>query len=195
MATLYPIRIGKLKFFVNPTKIKVQKRSQINELRTIGGTVFQVWPNLPDEITFEGMAFGYRSILELRGLQREIQLDPANKLTTLTYKNKKMEIYVRDISVSADAENPRQFMYTISCVSKTPFDLDKMPIGQLPGIKAEFDFQASQLRSATEAIANLPIDAVNNLTSVFGQIFGKTGSSQNGLGIFIGRPRSGPFSS
>jgi hypothetical protein len=194
MATLYPIKIGELRFFVNPTRIKVEKRSQIQELRTMGGTVFQVWPNLPDEISFDGMAYGYRSILELRGLEKEIGRSPASKLTTLTYKNKTYDIYVRSITVSADAENPRQFNYSISCVSKTPFTLDTMPIGQLPGIKAEFDFQASQLRSVTEAFANMPIELYNNLSSVYGQIFGKTGSAQHGLGIFIGRPRSGPFS-
>ena len=194
MATLYPIRIGALRFFVNPTKIKVDKRSQIQELRTMGGTVFQVWPDLPDEISFEGMAYGYRSISELRGLQQQIQRDPANKLTTLTYKNKTYKIYIRSVSVEADADNPRQFRYSISCVSKQPFGLDTMPIGQLPGIKAEFDFAAAQLQSASQAIASLPFEVANNLSAVYGQIFGTTGSSQHGLGLFIGRPRSGPFS-
>lgn len=195
MATLYPIVIGSLRFFVNPTKIKVDKRSQIQELRTMGGTVFQVWPDLPDEISFEGMAYGYRSISELRGMQQQIQRDPSNKLTTLKYKNKTYSVYIRSLSVEADADNPRQFRYQIACVSKEPFGLDTMPIGQMPGIKAEFDFQAAQLRSATEAIASLPQELADNLSSVYGQITGKTGSAQHGLGIFIGRPRSGPFSS
>lgn len=194
MATLYPIKIGKLKFFVNPTKIKVEKRSQIQELRTMGGTIFQVWPDLPDEVSFEGMSYGYRSIAELRGLQSQIQRDPSAKMTQLVYKNRTYDIYIRSLTVSADADNPRQFSYTISCVCKKPFGLDTLPIGQLPGIKAEFDFQAAQLRTATEAIASLPQDVNHNMTAVYGQIFGKTGSAEHGLGIFIGRPAGGfPF--
>ena len=190
MATLYPIKIGAFKFLVNPTKISVHKRSQISEARTMGGTTFQIWPDLPDEISFDGMAYGYRSITELRGLQRQLGSSPDKKLTTLTYKNKTYNIYIRELKVEADAENPRQFRYSFSCVSKEPFALDSMPIGQLPGFKAEFDFYAAQLRTASEVIANMPNEVANNASSVYGQIFGKTGSSEHGLGIFIGRVRS-----
>lgn len=189
MATLYPIKIGNFKFLVNPTKISVQKRSQLNEMRTMSGTVFQSWPDLPDELTLEGMSYGYRSIAELRGLQQSISQDPSAKLTTLTYKNTPYKIYVRELKVEADADNPRQFRYTFSCVLKDRFKFDSMPIGQMPGIKAEFDFFAAQLRTATDVIANLPNEVINNASSVYGQIFGKTGSAENGLGIFIGRPR------
>jgi hypothetical protein len=190
MATLYPIIIGNFKFLVNPTKMKVQKRSQIQELRTMGGTVFQVWPDLPDEVSMEGMAYGYRSVTELRGLQQQIQRDPSKKLTKLVYKHKTYNVYIRDLSVSIDADHPYQFNYQLSCVSKEPFNMDTMPIGQLPGIKAEFDFFASQLQQASAVIANMPNDVYNNAVSVYGQIFGKTGSAQHGLGIFIGRPRN-----
>ena len=191
MATLYPIKIGTFKFLVNPTKIRVQKRSQINETRTMGGTTFQIWPDLPDEISFEGMSFGFQTITELRGLQSQIALDPSSKLTTLTYKSKNYKVYLREISVEADADNPRQFRYTISMVSKGHFGIDTMPIGQLTGIKAEFDYQASQLQQASAFISSLPGDVINGAGSVYGQISGKTGSAQHGLGIFIGRPRSG----
>ena len=190
MATLYPILIGTFKFLVNPTKLKVQKRSQIQELRTMGGTVFQVWPDLPDEISMEGMSYGYRSIAELRGLQKQIQQEPSKKLTTLTYKHRKYNVYIRELNVDIDADNPRQFKYSLTCVSKEPFSLDTMPIGQMPGIKAEFDFFAAQLRTASDVIANMPNEVLNNASSVYGQIFGKTGSAEHGLGIFIGRPRS-----
>jgi len=189
MATLYPIKIGNFKFLVNPTKMKVHKRSQISEARTMGGTSFQIWPDLPDELSFEGMSYGYRSITELRGLHNQIVKDPSKKLTTLTYKHKTYNIYIRELAVDVDADNPRQFRYTFSCVCKEPFSLDTMPIGQMPGIKAEFDFYAAQLRTATDVIANMPYDVLNNVTSVYGQIFGKTGSAEHGLGIFIGRPR------
>ena len=198
MATFYPIKIGDFRFFVNPTKIKIEKKSQIQELRTMGGTVFQVWPDLPDEVSLEGMSYGYRSIAELRGLERQIRNGggPSSKMTTLSYKNKTYQIYIRSLTVEADAENPRQFTYSLSFVSKTPFDVSVMPLGQLPGIKAEFDFQAAQLRTATEAIANLPEEVLNNIGSVYAQIFGASGATaaEHGLGIFIGRPRGTLFS-
>lgn len=190
MATLYPLVIGNFKFLVNPTSMKVQKRSQITEARTMGGTTFQIWPDLPDELSFSGVAYGYRSITELRGLQNQIAQNPAAKLTTLVYKHKTYNIYIRELDVEMDAENPLMFKYSFSCVSKDPFGLDTIPIGNLPSITAEFDFFASQLQQATAAIANLPNQVINNASSVYGQIFGKTGSTQHGLGIFIGRPTS-----
>lgn len=190
MATIYPMVIGGFKFLVNPTNIKVQKRSQINETRTMGGTVFQVWPDMPDEISLEGTSYGYRSISELRGLQQQISKDPSQKLTTLVYKHKKYNIYIRSLDVSMDAENPLIFKYSITMVSKDPFALDMMPIGNLPSITAEFDFFASQLQQATSVIASLPQSVANQASSVYGQIFGKTGSTEKGLGLFIGRSTS-----
>jgi hypothetical protein len=193
MATIYPLVIGTFRFLVNPTTMKVHKRSQINESRTMGGTTFQIWPDLPDELSFSGIAYGYRAITELRGLQNQIAGDPSLKLTTLTYKHKTYNIYIRELSVNANADNPLVFNYDFSCVSKDPFSLDAIPIGNLPGFKAEFDFYAAQLQQATSAIANLPNEVINNASSVYGQIFGKTGSAQHGLGIFIGRPRARVF--
>lgn len=191
MAILYPIRLNGFRFFVNPTKMGVQKRSQISEARTMAGTVFQVWPNLPDEITFEGIAFGVRAITELREMAKSIQKSPEEKEVEFIYKFSTYKGYVRELKVEADADNPRVYKYTFSFVSKTPFALDSMPIGNLTGLKAEFDFNTAQLRGASTELSSIPSDLVNNAAAVFGQISGKTGSATQGLGIFIGRPR--PF--
>jgi len=199
MATFYPLRIitrdpfsgdqRVFKFYVNPTKMTVQKKSQINEVRTMAGTIFQLWPDLPDEITFEGISYGYRSIAELKGLKGAIEQEPALKECTVNYKSRKYPGYMRDLEISADAENPRVYSYKFGFVSRTRFDIDRMPIGQTPGIKAEFDFFAAQTRQASADILSMPNDVFNNANSVFLQMSGQSGASDSGLGMFIGRAR------
>ena len=200
MATFYPLRIITrdprnnnkeitFKFYVNPTKMSVQKKSQISEARTMAGTVFQIWPDLPDEITFSGISYGYRSIAELKGLRSTIELDPSMKECVINYKSRRYPGYIQSMEISADAENPRVYTYTFSFTSKTRFDIDRMPLGQTPGIKVEFDFFASQLRQSSEEIMNMPNDVSNNASSVFLQMTGQSGASSQGLNMFIGRVR------
>lgn len=193
MATLYPIYIGdppkQLKFYANPTKLDVHKQSQISQVRTMGGTTFQVWPDLPDVISFSGMTWGTRAISELRGLAQQIEKSPTEKLTSLTYKNKKYNGYMQELKIRADADRPRQYTYDFNFISMTRFKIDTMPIGNMDSISAEFDFMAGQLRTATDALINTPIEAVASSKAVFAQISGQSGSQQQGLGMFIGRPR------
>jgi hypothetical protein len=194
MATLYPLVVNGFKLFVNPTKMEVRKRAQINEVRTMAGTTFLSWPDLPDEVVFDGMTWGRRAISELRGLARAIERNPDTKEVTLVYKHSTYKGYVRDFTISADANNPRQYTYKFTFVVKSPrFKSDSMPIGNLDGYKAEFDFFSAQLQQASSEIASMPYDVFNNASAVYGQIFGKTGAKEKGLGLFIGRPRGLPF--
>lgn len=191
MSTLYPIKVGDFKFYVNPTKIGVHKQSQISEMRTMGGTTFQIWPDLPDVVNFEGMTWGTRALAELRGLQQQIARSPEAKQTTIVYKNKRYDGYLKELTVDADAEKPRQYNYKFTFICRKRFSLDTLPIGNLDGAKAEFDFMAAQLRTASAAILGLPNEVLSNAKAVYGEISGKSGASQSGLGIFIGRPTSG----
>jgi hypothetical protein len=190
MAILYPIVLDGFKFFVNPTKIEVSKRSNISEIRTMAGTIFQTWPDLPDEISFTGMAFGIRSISELRAMENALQKNPEAKEVNLVYKFRSYPGFVRDLTVSANAENPRMFDYSFKFVSRTRFVLDTFPIGQTPGIKTEFDFFTAQLSTATSQILSIPADLANDVNAIYTQMFGKSGTAGGGLGMFIGRPRS-----
>lgn len=190
MAILYPIVLGGFKFFVNPTKIEVSKRSSISEVRTMAGTIFQTWPDLPDEISFSGMAFGIRSISELRAMESSLQRNPDVKEVTLVYKFREYKGFMRDLTVSANADNPRMFDYSFKFVSRDRFSLDTMPIGQTPGIKTEFDFFTAQLSTATSQILSIPADLSNDVNAIYLQMFGKSGTAESGLGMFIGRPRS-----
>ena len=120
---------------VNPTDITVKKQAQISEVRTLGGTVFQAWPNVPDEVSIKGIMYGTRSVLDFRTLQNVIDKRPDLKEVDLIYKWKTYTGYIRSVSIGAAADKPRQFTYDFDFVSKVPFDLPRMMLGQLTGYK------------------------------------------------------------
>lgn len=181
MAILFPLKLNDVKLFVNPTNMTVRKRTDIARVKTMAGTTFQVWPDLPDEIRFEGILYGLRSLFELRNLQDITSKTPEQKEITLTYKLKKYKGYMLDLEVSVDAEKPRQFKYAFTFVSKTPFNLPNMALGQLTGLAAEFDFIQAQLRGVINPALNAPADIASDLTNVANQL--------GRVGMNIGRPK------
>lgn len=190
MATLYPISLNNFKFYVNPTKISVSKRSSISEVRTMTGTIFQLWPDLPNEISFSGIAYGNIAIAELRALASALEQNPDAKQVPLVYKFKTYQGYVRDLEVSASADVPYIFDYSFKFVTLTPFSVDTMPIGQTPSIVVDFDFFTAELSTATFQILSVPANIVNSVSNIYTQMFGKSGANNKGLGLFIGRPQS-----
>lgn len=181
MAVLFPMRIAGKRLFVNPTKIEINKRAQIQETRTMAGTTFQLWPDLPDEVRLEGISFGIRALDELKTLS--IAMDdrtPEDKLVELVYKFRKYRGYVRSVKFSADAESPRVFNYSIDFVIKdSRFRARDMVLGQLVGLKAEFDFLEAQLRGASITIQDIPADALANVLNAANSI--------SRIGVNIGR--------
>jgi hypothetical protein len=152
MALLFPITIDKLRFFVNPTSISIKKTSSISRIRTMAGTTFQAWPDQPDEVSFEGISFGVRSIFELRRLGDAIEKRPEEKQVILKYKYNRYEGYIQEVNVKANAENPRIFEFSFTFISKKRFKLDTMVIGQVTGLKAEADFFRAQIRGVKVAL-------------------------------------------
>jgi hypothetical protein len=189
MAILFPIKIDGKKLYVNPTKMTVRKRAQISEVRTMSGTTFQVWPDMPDEIDLEGIFFGARSFFELRDLQDTLSnKTPDRKQIDLTYKWKKYPGFIKEFEISSDADKPRQFAYKLTFISRVPFDLPQLILGQMTGIKAEMSFLENQTRGAvfagTEAFQSLmalPDDIVSGVLQV--------GSSLGDINLNIGRSK------
>lgn len=182
MAVLFPLRLDGKRFFVNPTKIQVQKRSQISEVRTMAGTTFQAWPDLPDEVKFSGISFGIRSLFELRNMAAAMEKNAERKQIDMIYKFQKYKGFLKDLSVGAVADKPRQFEYSFTFLVKEPrFRVADMTFGQLIGVKAEFDFIESQLRGASSAITNIPSDLRANVLNVSNSI--------GRIGLNIGRSR------
>ena len=163
---------------VNPTDIEIKKRAQISETRTLAGTVFQPWPNMPDEVHIKGILFGTRSVLDFTTLQGIIDQRPDLKEVTLIYKWSSYKGYVRDMQVNAVADKPRQFNYSFSFVSKEAFSLPKMMLGQLTGYKTELDYLRNQLYGLKNNLKAVPITGVVSLAAT-AQAFGTSEIGKN----------------
>ena len=132
--------ISVCRMLVNPTSIEVKKTPSISVVRTMGGNVFQSWPNKPDEISFNGIMYGTRSLQDFRVLQNSIDNKPDLKEVILQYKWKEYHGYIQSMSVSAKADDPRVFNYDFSFLSKDAFSLGRMMLGQITGYQAEVDY-------------------------------------------------------
>ena len=144
---------------VNPTDITVKKHAQIAQMRTMAGTAFQPWPNVPDVVSFKGIMYGMRAVQDFNTLQRTIDKRPDLKEVDLIYKFKSYSGYVEEMTVSAVAGKPRQFEYSFTFISKTPFDLPRMMAGQLDSYQAELDYFRSELNGWRNSISTDPLTA------------------------------------
>ena len=144
---------------VNPTDITVKKHAQIAQMRTMAGTVFQPWPNVPDVVSFKGIMYGMRAVQDFNTLQRTIDKRPDLKEVDLIYKFKAYSGYVEDMTVSAIAGKPRQFEYSFTFISKTSFDLPRMMVGQLDSFQAEVDYFVGEINGWKNIIASDPLTA------------------------------------
>lgn len=180
MAILFPLKINSTKLYVNPTSIKVRKRSDVSRTKTMAGTTFQIWPDLPDEFHFEGVFFGLLALFDIRGIQSSIDVAPDQKQVTLTYKLKKYQGYITNFEIGAEAEKPRMFPYSFDFVSKQPLKMTDMLLGQLTGLQEEFDYIQGELAGASTTIAGIPASLQQQVLAV--------GNSIGNVGMNIGRP-------
>lgn len=149
--------------FVNPEKMSVNRMARIGDARTMGGTVFQPWPNAPDELTFEGTLYGLRSLYDIMVLSDAINSSPDSKEINLIYKWRKFPGLVRSLSIVGDAGRPRQLTYTMTIVLRDAMELHRMLIGQLTGAAVERSFVNAQVSGAKQSVQGL---ALNNLLTV-----------------------------
>ena len=180
MAILFPLKINDTKLYVNPEHIKVRKRSDVSRTKTMAGTTFQIWPDLPDEIHFEGVFFGLLALSDIRAFQSAIDQPPDKKQVTLTYKLRKYQGYMTNFEIGADAEKPRMFPYSFDFVSKQPTRMTDMLLGQLTGFAEEYDYIQAELLGASTTIAGTPSSLEQNVLNA--------ASSIGNVGMNIGRP-------
>lgn len=152
------------RLLVNPTTISVKKVSSISETRTMGGTVFQSWPNMPDEVSFDGLLYGTRSLQDFTVLQNSIDQLPHLKEIILQYKWREYHGYVTDISIKASADKPRVFEYGLTFKSKDAFSLTRMMLGQITGYQAEVDYIKNSYYGIKNNFVSDPITASINAT-------------------------------
>jgi hypothetical protein len=116
--------------------------------------MFQPWTNAPDEVKFSGVFYGTRSIADLVTLSRGIDANPEFKSIYLVYKWKRYPGFIRNVSISADAMNPRMFRYSFDFVGRSALDLYRVMIGNLTGTTAEIDYLQSQTEGAYAALTS-----------------------------------------
>ena len=156
---------AKCRLFVNPTTIDVVKTPSIATTRTMGGNVFQPYPNQPDTISFKGIMYGLRSVQDFKVLQNVIDQRPELKEVILQYKWKEYHGFVTAMNVSADAKDPRMFNYGFTFISKDAFSLSRMMLGQLTGYQVDADyFKQVYYGIQNQFIAN-PLQSIVNIAS------------------------------
>lgn len=124
----FPVFFDNTRLFVNPTKISVKKTKNIAQLRVLSGTVFQVWPDLPDTVSFEGTSFGISAPIELRLLQEKQEKQDE---VLMTYKFKKYRGFFLNFNVVGDAEMPSRWAYSFDFIMKDRFKTEDFTIGHL----------------------------------------------------------------
>ena len=135
----------------------------------MGGTVFQPWPNMPDNLEISGVLYGTRSIVEALILDYGIQASPDYKQVELIYKWKKYPGYIKSLTITADVEKPRVFNYSFQFVSTEAMQLWRLMLGQLTGTTTEASFLASQTQAVQDSAK---YEALNDLSVV---VAGATG--------------------
>ncbi len=176
-----------LPLLVNPTDITIRKHAEFAQVRTMGGTVFQPWPNVPDQVSIKGILYGTRSIVDFYTFRKIMDQRPDLKEVDLIYKWKTYSGYVSDMTISAAADKPRQFNYEMTFLSKEPFDLPRMMLGQLTGYKTEVDYLRNELYGLANNIKADPITGAVTAASAayfMGASTTGLGNSVRGLGKF-----------
>lgn len=112
MATIYPLRINNLNFYVNPRNMKITKAVSFGTLPTQGGVQYQIWYNSPEMLVLTGASAGSTAYQELLFLKQ--QFESNNKLSTLFYKNQIYQGFITLLDVEASTSHLNEFTYAIN---------------------------------------------------------------------------------
>ena len=146
MASIYPIRLNNLNFFVNPRNMKITKAVSYGTLPTQGGVQYQIWYNSPEMLILTGASAGQTAYQELLFLKQ--QFESNNKQSTLFYKTQVYTGFITLLDVEASTSHLNEFTYTINfqllfgqqfaiedfSISTTNNGLVEGAIGRLEGI-------------------------------------------------------------
>lgn len=112
MASIYPVRINNLNFFVNPRNMKIAKNVSFGSLPTQNGVQYQVWYNAPEMLILSGASAGSTSYQELLFLKQ--QYEKNNKLSTLFYKTRQYQGFITTLDVEASTSHLNEYTYTLN---------------------------------------------------------------------------------
>ncbi len=112
MATIYPLRINNLNFYVNPRNMKITKAINYGTLPTQGGVQYQIWYNAPEMLVLTGSSAGQTAYQELLFLKQQFEAN--NKLSTLFYKTQIYQGFLTLLDVEASTSHLGEYTYTIN---------------------------------------------------------------------------------
>lgn len=112
MATIYPLKLNDLNFYVNPRNMRISKAVSFAPLPTQSGVQYQVWYNAPEMLTLSGACAGQTAYQELLFLKQNFEKN--DKLSTLFYKTRLYQGFLTLLDVEASTSHLNEFTYTIN---------------------------------------------------------------------------------
>lgn len=112
MASIYPLTLNNLRFFVNPRNMKITKNVSFAPLPTQSGVQYQVWYNAPEMLVLSGASAGQTAYQELLFLKQ--QYEKNNKSSTLFYKTRLYQGFITLLDVEASTGHLNEFTYTLN---------------------------------------------------------------------------------
>ncbi len=201
MAYLLPLGIvnknnqSKMKIFgteigvwllVNPESITIKRTPSISASRTMGGNVFQAWPNRPDEVEFGGIFYGFRSLYELRVITDSTSEPTDNKEVDLIYKYQKYSGYITNLRITASADKPWIYTYSFNFISKDAISLARLMLGNINSIAAEASYANGVVQNLRDIVKTKDQALVlNSLASVAGAAYFYA-TNKKSLGYLLG---------
>ena len=112
MASIYPLTLNGLKFFVNPRNMKITKQISYGTLPTQGGVQYQIWYNAPEMLVLSGACAGQTAYQELLFLKQ--QYEKNDKTSTLFYKTRVYQGFITLLDIESSTSHLNEFTYTIN---------------------------------------------------------------------------------
>jgi hypothetical protein len=112
MATIYPLQLNGLNFFVNPRNMKISKSVAFSPLPTQSGVQYQVWYNAPEMLSISGASAGQTAYQELLFLKQNFEKN--DKLSTLFYKTQLYQGFITLLDVEASTSHLNEFTYQLN---------------------------------------------------------------------------------
>jgi len=112
MATKYPLILNNVRFYVNPTSLKISKATNISSLNTQGGVKYYVWYDTPEMLSISGQSAGDTAYKELVFLRDNYER--TNKVSDLFYKTTVYKGIITQLNVGLASDNPNKFTYEIN---------------------------------------------------------------------------------
>ncbi len=112
MASIFPIQINNLRFYVNPTQLSITKPLTYATLPTTSGIIYQIWYDSPETLSVTGASAGGTAYNELVFLRQNFE--NINKVVSIFYKTQLYQGFITNLSVTTDIMgHPNRFNYSI----------------------------------------------------------------------------------